>query len=1077
MFILYHDQDSEMAPFLDDLTVCVYYSLLPECFLSYMNVFNYYHVFNCDTCYFDLKNDYNYVNIIDNIIQECENELNTDPNYDSIDEMSTSNDSVVNDDAQKTCFESTRIYKSKHKNNLIFAHLNLNSLKKKHDEICMLVENNIDIMFLSETKLDHTYTSSMFSIDKYCIVRQDRTAHGGGLLIYIRSDIANRRRLDLEYNQHDIECICLEIVIRSVKYLYVLLYRPPRVHDCHLLNALENIHNASANLFSQIIVIGDLNCNVLLERNILADFLDIYDYNNLVTEATCFKGTPSLLDVILSNKKRKIIDIKCIKNSISDFHSIVIASTRCHIPDMNPRIIHYRSLKHFDNAAFIADLNALPMSVCDIFDDIDDSLWFHNKLLMSVIDKHAPQKSKTLKRPQLPYMNSDLRKNINIKEMLRRKSLKCSCRKQPCDHKLAYNKKRNEVKKLKGISINNYLKEKCENSSGNPRAMWSTIRPMVSDKGGFSSQKIILSHEGKIVNSDESVCEIFNNFYVTVTDSIGNELPITDSENICEIISSHSDHSSIGHIRNKVGHFLAENVFEFKPITSADIHKKLVALKTRKATGCDNISAGFLKLGASVLCHTLLPILNKCLTCSVYPDSLKLANVSPIFKSGDSLDVSKYRPVSILPTLSKVFEGAILDQAATYAYENVLSKHLCAFRSKYGCEDILLKFVEETKQALDKGDYCIAMATDLSKAFDCLPHRLLLAKANAYGFSPSACKLFMSYLTNRCQRVKINDNMSSWQYLKRGIPQGSLCGPFMYNMFVNDFLFSLPPSCTVYNYADDNTLVVSGSDLDKTKGDLETACNKAMCWFKENEMKANPTKFQCIVFSKKSLSENDKKFKLENDEISCQANIKLLGVYIDEKLTFDYHVREMCKKAGKLASALYRLKNKVSQKTKMQLYHAFVVSNLCYCSLVWHFCGARNTKLIEKIHERGLRFVLDDYTLEYSELLSLLERPKMYIDRIRKILVLAFKTVHQIGPSFLYEHIEIQSTPYDLRGGCMLVLPKFNTVKYGKHSITYEMCTLWNKLSCDIKNCDNVHEFKKCCDTLQYTGSFNDLLC
>jgi len=951
------------------------------------------------------------------------------------------------------------MYRNKHRQNLIFAHLNLNSLKKKHDEISLLVETNIDIMFLSETKLDNTYTSAMFSINNYSIIRSDRNGHGGGLLIYVRSDIINRRRPDLECTENNIECICLEIVVCSVKYLFVHIYRPPNVNEYHLMNALEYIHNASLNSFSQVIFIGDLNCNLFLDNSVLSDFLDIFDYINLVKDATCFKGTPSLLDVIITNKKGRIVDVQGIRNSISDFHSIIIACTRSHLPDLKPRKIKYRSLKHFDHPAFITDLNCLPMSTCNIFDDIDDSLWLHNKLLMEVIDQHAPLKTKTLKRPQVPYMNSNLRKNINIKEMLRRKSLKCSCRKYPCDHKISYNIKRNEVNRLKRISLNNYLRDKCENPSQNPRDLWSTLRPFVSEKGGFSSQKITLSSEGSIVNDDTSVCNLFNDYYVTVTDSIGNEPPLTNSVDVSEIIENNINHPSVVNIKNNIRESPVVNNFDFKPVGSAVIYKKLLALNTRKSTGCDNIAARFLKLGAPALCHSLLPIINKCLIVSVFPDSLKLANVTPIHKSGDALDVSKYRPVSVLPTLSKIFEGIILDQAAPFAYDNFMSKNLGAFRTNYSCQDTLLKFVAETKLSVDNGKFCMAMATDLSKAFDCLPHRLLIAKANAYGYSIDACKLFMSYLTDRCQRVKLNDSVSSWLGLKRGIPQGSLCGPFMYNMFVNDFLFSLPPYCTIYNYADDNTLVVSGTDLGQTKDLLGNACNQAISWFKNNHMKANPDKFQSMIFSRKCLNQSEKSFKLGDHDIDCAKTMKLLGVYFDEKLCFDYHVREICKKAGRLVSALYRLKDKVSQKNKLKLYHAFVISNLCYCSLVWHFCGVKNTRRIEKVHERSLRFVLNEYNHSYTDLLSLVNRPTMYMDRISKILLLTFKSLHQIGPAFLSNYIEVQPIPYNLRNGSMLVIPMYNTVTFGKKSILFEMASLWNKLSAGIKKCESVEVF------------------
>jgi len=1026
---------------------------LPNTILSFINVFCYEHTNYCSNCFNELQEDIKYTNIVNAIYDSCETDTSSN-DYDDTNVFSNSPNELT------SCFDIAKKYKCKHRNNLVFAHLNVNSLKKKHAEIHLLVSGNIDVMFLSETKLDNTYTSSMFAIENYSIVRQDRSSRGGGLLVYIRSDIINRRRFDIEYNNNGIECICLEVVINTIKNLYVLIYKPPNVNDRFLVHAFESINNMCQNMFSQIIFIGDMNCNMLLETNVIYDFMLTHDFHNLVKHPTCFKATPSLLDVIISNCKGKLFDVNCVHNSISDFHSIVIACTRCHVPDLKPRSIKYRSLKHFDPVAFNSDLALLPTSVCEIFDDVDDCLWVHNQMVAAVIDRHAPIKTKTLRRPQLPYMNSNLRKNINIKEMLRRKSLKCNCKIWPCPHRVAYNKKRNEVRMLKTRSLNNYINLKCSNFKSNPKDMWNTINPLIQDKSGFSSKKIVLSQGNDIINDDNDVCEMFNTYYVNVTDTIGNEAPLSHSDNIIDIISEYSNHPSILQIREHVGFDTANNPFNFRRVTSAEIKKKLNGLNVRKATGYDEMPARFLKLGANVLCHTLQPLLNRCLINTVYPDCLKPANVSPIFKSGDSLNVAKYRPVSVLPALSKVFEGTILDQAADYAYENVLSTELCAYRARYCCQDILLKFVEETKLALDSGEISIALATDLSLAFDCLPHRLLLAKAHAYGFSSQACQLFHSYLLERKQRVKLNNSCSSWLNLKRGVPQGSLVGPFMYNLFINDFLYTLFPFCTVYNYADDNTLVVSGSNLISAKAKLEVACTRALEWFSVNHMKANPAKFQAIIFSKSNIAPSEKMLPFLNTSFVCQPNIKLLGVYFDEKLSFNYHVREMCKKAGRIISSLYRLKNKIEQENKMQLYYAFIISNITYCSLIWHFCGIKNTNLIEKINERGLRFVRDDFRSEYHEMLSLLNRPTMLLDRQRQILVAAYKSLNQVGPAFLHEHINVKPQTHNLRGGLKLILPKFNSVKYGKRSILYELAYLWNKLPNHFKECLDVEDFK-----------------
>ena len=186
----------------------------------------------------------------------------------------------------------------------------------------------------------------------------------------------------------------------------------------------------------------------------------------------------------------------------------------------------------------------------------------------------------------------------------------------------------------------------------------------------------------------------------------------------------------------------------------------------------------------------------------------------PLHKKNNTLDKGNYRPVSILPMISKIFERAVNSQIVEF-FDSHFHTFLSAFRKGYGCQTALLKVIEDWKKALDQNKYVAAILMDLSKAFDCLPHDLLILKLKTYGVSPSALNLIDSYLKNRKQCVKVGPHISNWQDIYKGVPQGSILGPILFKIFLNDIFYFIKNS-DLYNYADDNTLSYSDHDIKKS---------------------------------------------------------------------------------------------------------------------------------------------------------------------------------------------------------------------------------------------------------------------
>ena len=887
-------------------------------------------------------------------------------------------------------FKPLKFFRRKHSKNLIFGYLNINSLRWKFHEVMneLLTLHLIDIMFFAETKLDSSFPPEQFSVSGFREppYREDRNKYGGGLVCYIRSDIPNRRRYDVEKMFQDgVESLAIEVSIRQEKWLFLGFYKPPKIKNTCFISSLENVINTFHSEFKSFYLMGDSNIDQNKKPEMFNDFLDIFGISNLIHEPTCFKSdTPTLIDLILTDTPGRVANTININTGLSDFHNLIAACTRIHVPKSSQPVFKYRSMKYFDENAFIDDLSMVPFHVTEIFDDANDAYWLFDKLYLDVLDKHAPIKTARKHPKHAPFMHTELRKARNVKAMLRRKYDKFPNN----DNWKTYKKQRNYVTKLRNKSIKQYFIANCDPKKS-PGMFWKVIKPFISNK--VSSQNVCISlHENDtIVHDNLEVCNIFNNHFLSSANLIGSKDPIKDSEWVDDITAGLEKHTSVACINDQN----LSKSFQFRATSCEYVLKLLSRINIKKSTGADSQSPRLVKLSASVIGQPLTSLINMSISTNTFPDALKEAEVSPIFKKDDSMNKNNYRPVSILPCISKIFEKVYCEQMVEF-FNAILSASLSAFRKSYSCESVLIEMVEQWKDLLDQHKVVGAMLLDLSKAFDCLPHRLLIAKLEAYGFENDSCQLIASYLKNRRQRVKIGDSRSEWQYLIKGVPQGSILGPLLFNIFLNDIFYSIQG---LFNYADDNTISKHGDNAEIVKSLLEETTTCALDWFAANQMQANPTKFQAILLGNKS--QKDISFHISGNDIYPQKTVKLLGVEIDDKLSFKTHISTICSKAGRQLSALARLSRHLDVDTKLLILNSFILSNFNYCPLVWHHCSIVSTLKMEKIQERGLRFVYNDPISSYSELLSKSGKNMLYIDRLKKLAIFVYKCIKLEGPS------------------------------------------------------------------------------
>ena len=949
-------------------------------------------------------------------------------------------------------------------NNIIIGNLNVASLPGKIDELRLIVKNNIDILVLTETKLDDSFPTAQFAIDGFSMpYRQDRNRQGGGILIYVREYIPTKMLnkhtfpdviFENENSLGPIEGIFIEINLRKTKWLLFGTYHRPIQNDEYYFENLSHALDVYVKDYNKFLLAGDFNCQE--HEEVLKSFIYQYDANNLVKDNTCFKSVenPSCIDLFITNSYRSFQNTTVLNVGNSDFHKMVITVLKSKFPKSKPKEVYYRNYKFFDKDKFKLELK----KKLQIENNSSGYYKFEN-IFLSTLENHAPMKKKVLRGNQVQYMSKALRKAIMKRTQLRSKYYKTNNIIDLNNLKIQRNYVSRLYKKEKKKFFNNI---DMSNFSDNYK-FWKNINRLFSEKVQVGSN-ITLVSENQIISEDKEVAETLNNFFKNAVSNLGIEENtgftqstegITDPIDIA--IHKFKEHPSIVKIKEVVGDTTLYN-FNFSNIEQEEIEIEIKNLNQKKATTFKNIPPKILKQSADTCGPYLKDIVNGIFQSGSFPDELKKADVTAIFKSTDKTQEKNYRPVSVLPTVSKIIERIMQKQFGGYM-EKYLSDYLCGYRKGYNAQHALLALLENWKSALDKNGYTGAVLMDLSKAFDCLNHELLLAKLHAYGCDKSSLKLFNSYLTNRWQRTKVNTSFSSWFELLLGIPQGSVLGPLLFNIYIND-LFWLNESSNVCNFADDTTFYASDQNLDSLLNRLELVSLEAIDWFKANYMKLNEDKCHLLIGGNKYEHVSA---MIGNSRIWESRREKLLGIHIENNLSFNYHITEICNKAGRKVSALARMSHYLSSYRRRLIAKTFIESQFSYCPLVWMFHDRAINRKINKLHERTLRIVYSDYTSTFEELLEKDNSFTIHQRNIQSLAIEMYKTKHGYNPNFMKNiFVDKRENGYSLRSKNKQDFESINIYKArtGEDTLRFLGCKIWEMVPVEIKEAKSLDKFK-----------------
>ena len=406
----------------------------------------------------------------------------------------------------------------------------------------------------------------------------------------------------------------------------------------------------------------------------------------------------------------------------------------------------------------------------------------------------------------------------------------------------------------------------------------------------------------------------------------------------------------------------AKPTFQFKNESLEQIEKLIDNLNDKTATGNDEINARLIKDIKKEIAPTLTKLINLGYEMNDFPSCMKSAIIRPIYKKDNKNDIANYRPIAILPALSKIIERSAANQLIAFFEENKLfTKFQHAYRKMHGTITCLAEIINNVYRAIDNKEHVAIITLDLSKAFDCLNHQLLLHKLIKLGLSNPSISWMNAYLTNRTQVTKFKNFTSATESPKTGVPQGSILGPLLFICFTNDLPPNFSEICTVNAYADDTQLLVTAKTISELKIKIKSAIHTAQFWFEKNLMKINTDKTKILIFNTSPETKDIKiEIKFENKiiELKSELFVEILGIFIDPNLNWKKQVRRIKRNAmGKIRN-LRRFLYMLPLQQKINLYNAIVSPQFDYGDVLWGGCNQKEVNSLQRIQNFAIKSIL-----------------------------------------------------------------------------------------------------------------------